>query len=128
MKILEKETTLYSILKLKCPKCHEGNLFTVPNAWNLNKMLDMPDHCPVCGQDFRVEPGFYTGALWPSYPIVVIIGLLLASLLLFFPEHPVPIFITIGAVLIFLQPIIMRWGRAIWIHIFVSYDPSFKKE
>jgi uncharacterized protein (DUF983 family) len=115
------------MLKLKCPRCHEGNLFSVSNPWNLQRMLEMPDCCPVCGQDFKIEPGFYSGALWPSYPLVIALGLLLASLLLFYPDYYVLIFSVIGFSMILLQPIIMRLGRAIWINIFIKYDPTYKK-
>lgn len=124
VKGIEKGTKLYSILKLKCPKCQEGNLFIVPNAWKLKKVLDMPRRCPVCRQDFVVEPGFYTGALWTSYPIVIFIDLLLLVPILFYPKYIILIVISMAIMSLLLQPIIMRWGRAIWVNIFVSYDPN----
>jgi uncharacterized protein (DUF983 family) len=34
-------------------------------------MFDMPKRCPVCGQDYQIEPGFYLAAMWVSYPIVI---------------------------------------------------------
>lgn len=91
-------------------------------------MLTMPDNCPVCNQDFKIEPGFYIGALWTSYPIVVVFGIILfviLSLILnltFFPTAFI-----IATSLIVLQPAIMRWGRAIWIGITVKYDAKFEK-
>lgn len=124
---IKKGTKLYSILKLKCPRCHEGNLFNVSNAWNLKKMLDMPNRCPVCRQDFKIELGFYSGALWASYPIVVLMDLLLLSPLFFYPEYLVLNIIVMAVVSLLLQPLIMRLGRAIWINIFVNYDPTVKK-
>jgi uncharacterized protein (DUF983 family) len=128
MEILKKESSLYCITLLKCPKCHEGNLFCESNAWNFKKMLDMPDRCSVCGQDFQFEWGFYSGALWTSYPIVLILGMLLMALLYFGLEIPIGWTLLInGLFLILLQPMIMRWGRAFWINIFVNYDPEAKK-
>ena len=125
--LIKKGTKLYSIVNLKCPRCHEGYLFSVPSAYNFKKMLDMPDRCPVCKQDFVIEPGFYSGALWMSYPIVIAIILLLGLLLLVLLEVSMTVFIlVVFAVLSILQPLIMRYGRAVWINMFVSYDPPKK--
>src|SRR5689334_10589707 len=79
----KKGSKLFSITHLKCPRCQRGDLFSVSNSYNLKRMLDMPARCHVCHQDFKIEPGFYSGALWISYPIVVIITLPLALIFLF---------------------------------------------
>lgn len=119
----QKDSRLYSVLKCKCPRCREGDLFLSPNPWRLKKMLAMPDRCPVCGQDFRMEPGFYSGALWTSYPIVVLTDLAMLSPLLFYPAYIGWICAAMITTSLLLQPVIMRWGRAIWIHLFVRYEP-----
>lgn len=118
---------MYSVLKAKCPRCHEGNLFVVSNPWNLKKTLQMPPACMVCKQDFRIEYGFYSGALWTSYPIVVFIDLLILSTIFWFPQYIAAICATMLIVSLLLQPWIMRLGRAIWINIFVRYDPNVPK-
>ena len=71
--MLKKGTKRYSIQKLKCPRCHEGDLFVNPTFFVYKKMLEMPNKCTICGQDFVIEPGFYTAALWISYPILLIV-------------------------------------------------------
>ncbi|MBK6834779.1 MAG: DUF983 domain-containing protein [Bacteroidetes bacterium] len=88
---MKRKSKLNSIITCKCPRCRQGNLFVEKNPWVYRTMLTMPDNCPVCNQDFKIEPGFYIGALWTSYPIVVVVGIILfviLSLLLnlsFFP-------------------------------------------
>ena len=120
---MKKGSKLYSIIHLKCPRCQEGNLFSVSNAFNLKRMLDMPDHCPVCREDFKVEPGFYSGALWISYPFVMLILIPLAVLQVVYLHIPLlPAFFISLVIMLLLQPFIMRYSRAIWINIFVSYD------
>jgi multisubunit Na+/H+ antiporter MnhE subunit len=82
----------------------------------------MPRHCAVCQQDFIMEPGFYSGALWTSYPIVVII--LTAAWLVFhslFKLSDLISFFIGSLIVLILQPIIMRVGRAFWINLFVRY-------
>ena len=121
----EKGTKLYSISKLKCPKCNEGNLFVASNPYRVKNGLAMNERCPVCQQDFKIEPGFYIGALWASFPIIIIfIAILSVILLVGFELELTLFFIIISTVLLLLQPLIIRWGRAIWINIFVTYDPD----
>jgi uncharacterized protein (DUF983 family) len=122
------KSKLNSIITCKCPRCRQGNLFVEKNPWVYSTMLTMPDNCPVCNQDFKIEPGFYIGALWTSYPIVVVFGIILFLILNFvFQLTFFPTAFIIAISLIVLQPAIMRWGRAIWIGITVKYDPEFEK-
>ncbi len=88
----------------------------------------MYDSCPVCNQDFKIEPGFYIGALWTSFPIVIfIMALLSISLLAYFKLSLDHFFVILTLSLFLLQPVITRLGRAIWIYIFVDYDPDAAK-
>ena len=88
----------------------------------------MPDRCPVCGQDFQIEPGFYIGALWTSFPIVIVIMALLSILLLVYFKMDLNwFFVAITVILFLLQPIIIRLGRAIWINVFVKFEGKSKK-
>lgn len=121
--IIKKGTKLYSIIHPKCPKCQEGNLFFVSSAYNLKKMLEMPDNCLVCHEDFKIEPGFYTGALWISYPIVLIILIPLSLIqIIFLHISFIVSFIVSFIILMTLQPLIMRYSRAIWLNFFVTYE------
>ncbi|REA58519.1 DUF983 domain-containing protein [Dyadobacter luteus] len=114
---------LYSISRLKCPRCHKGDLFIKSNPYSFKGALDMPDRCPKCDQDFKMEPGFYIGALWTSFPIVIIIMALLSILLLVYVRMDMNLFFVVITLLLFsLQPIIIRVARAIWINIFVDYQ------
>jgi uncharacterized protein (DUF983 family) len=116
---------LYSVLRLKCPRCRKGNLFSKTNPYSFKGSLDMPDSCPACGQDFKIEPGFYIGALWTSFPIVIFIMTLLSILLLVYLKMELNLFfVVLTAILFLLQPVIIRYGRAIWIHVFVDYDSN----
>lgn len=130
MKIIKKGTKLYSILKLKCPRCHEGNLFTDPKLFVFSHILEMPNHCSHCGQDFKIEPGFYTAALWISYPIVlllfvpiIILGLSLDN----FHKFLQIIYPLIILLCLFAQIPIMRISRAILINISVDYQDNAHK-
>ncbi|MEO1450452.1 MAG: DUF983 domain-containing protein, partial [Bacteroidota bacterium] len=63
--------TFGNIIHQRCPRCHQGKLFTQKNPYNLKEMGKMPPACPVCGQDYVIEPGFYFGASYISYALNV---------------------------------------------------------
>jgi uncharacterized protein (DUF983 family) len=120
---IKKGTKRYSVLKLKCPKCQEGDLFIDKNPYHFRRCLLMHDKCEKCNQDFQIEPGFYYGSIWMSYPIVVLITIAVTSIFYLYLEVSLFFFIFILAtVMLSLQPLILRWGRAMWLSIFVKID------
>ncbi|MCB9284882.1 MAG: DUF983 domain-containing protein [Lewinellaceae bacterium] len=66
MKIFGKGSKLYSIFGLKCPTCHEGDLFET-GSFTFKKPFEMHQKCDHCGQNYWPEPGFYYGAMFISY-------------------------------------------------------------
>ncbi|MNX79815.1 hypothetical protein D3C86_1114580 [compost metagenome] len=122
---MKKGTKLYSILKLKCPRCQNGDLFYNPGLFVCTRILEMPERCPHCNQDFKIEPGYYSAALWISYPIVLILfipfiflGISLNEMYTISFRILFPIFIIIC---LLLQIPIMRLSRAILINMTVDF-------
>ncbi|NCP07136.1 MAG: DUF983 domain-containing protein [Flavobacteriales bacterium] len=125
---MKKGTKLYSILKLKCPRCQIGNLFSNPGLFVFSRILEMPDRCAHCKQDFKLEPGFYTAALWISYPMVLIIfiplillGFSLDDIHSFF-KFLYPIIIILAFVL---QIPLMRIARAILLNMTIDFTKKW---
>ena len=114
-----------SVLALKCPRCREGDLFERKGLIVYKNMMGMPKCCPVCEQKYEIEPGFWIGALWTSYPIVVLIEFPFLMMALFSktlgPWIPLcMMFVTF----ILAFPIMLRLGRSIWISIWIKFDNS----
>ena len=55
-------------LRLRCPRCGEGKVFT--------RFFTMPDACASCGMDFKREHGYYIGAMYINYGVTVVLALL----------------------------------------------------
>lgn len=124
---MRKGTKIYSVLKLKCPQCQEGDLFLNKNPYNLKMFDKMPDKCPVCGEDFVRESGFYWGAMMVSHATTTILAVTIHSIIYYFYGWEVlPNLISVIGIFIFLIPIIFRNSRAIWINMFVKYHSSNK--
>jgi uncharacterized protein (DUF983 family) len=125
MKNLGKDAKLYSIVRWKCPRCHEGDLFLNNNPYNL-KMLDkMPDKCPVCGLDFVREVGFYYGAMMISHGLTTVIAVIVhLTVFHYYGWEIAPHLIFLISIIVGLFPVVFRTARAIWINIFIKYNPK----
>lgn len=119
-----------SVLGNRCPRCREGRLFTSRNPYNLKTTMRMPGHCPVCGQAYELETGFYFGTGYVSYGLcVVLMGALFAAcgaagLIHIYDNSVYYILVANAVMLIALQPLLQRISRSIWIAFFVKYDPN----
>ena len=123
-----KGTKLYSILRLKCPRCQEGDLFTNKNPYNFNTLDKMPHYCEVCGEDLQRETGFYYGAMMISHATTTIIAVVVhVTVYQFYGWEIPPNLIALLSVLVVMMPIIFRTSRAVWINIFSKYDPQAVK-
>lgn len=126
---MANSSTLKPLLSMKCPKCHEGNLFTYASPFSLKHIHEMPADCPMCGQPFEPEPGFYTGAMYVNYGITVIItGLSYLILEIIFKVSPVVFFSSYVAILLALGPFLFRYSRVIYLYMFVNYDSEAVKK
>ena len=118
---------LISAWKYNCPRCRKGDLFTKP--FEIGKPLSMPYSCEVCEQRFEPEPGYYYGAMFLSYIISSGILLPIALLLVFYFKWSVN---AAMAMIIFIGVIfyirILRFSRALWIHLMVKYNPRYIKK
>ncbi|GIV37495.1 MAG: hypothetical protein KatS3mg032_1874 [Cyclobacteriaceae bacterium] len=127
--MIHRGTKLYSVLYLKCPRCHQGSLFT-SKAYS-KKFMEMHKRCPVCKLNYEPEPAFYTGAMYVSYALQVALfaTLYVAMRVLFNPAMAVYLMAMIS-IPVLLAPVTLRLSRAIYINFFYSYKPEwaqFKK-
>ncbi len=125
MSVFHKQDRLYNILKLKCPRCHTGDLFLVKNAYKLKYLDHMPHYCPKCGEDFQREVGYYYGAMMISHGLTTLIAVAVHLVVHYFYGWAIlPNIIPLLVLVIGLFPLVFRVSRSVWIHIFVKYDPE----
>lgn len=119
------KSKMYSILRLKCPRCHEGDLFSNRNPYNLKDLDKMPDYCTKCGEDFQCEVGFYYGAMMVSHATTTVIAVIIHAIVFYFYGWEIaPNLISITVIIVVFFPVIFRLSRAIWINMFSKYDPE----
>lgn len=115
------------VLKNKCPRCHKGSMFT-HSPFNLKYALRMHNFCPVCGQRFHLEPGFYEGALYFNYALNVAI-IIISGFSCYYIFHDPDVWVylvsTILPVLL-CTSITSRLSKSLMLHIFggVKFVPD----
>lgn len=122
--MIKKGTKLYSILKFKCPYCHEGDFFQNPNPYQLKTCGQINETCPSCNKKFSLETGFYYGAMYVSYGLGVgtFLGIF-ALIYLIYPEGSYEFFIGVIIASILLSgPLLYALSRIIWANMFMKYN------
>jgi len=118
-----------AIIDEKCPRCHHGNLF-ITSAYKLNGFYKMHRQCPVCNQTYEPEPGFYFGAMFVAYGLLVIMAMII-WLALYFLFHPgIEVYIIVISILnILLLPFIFRYSRVLFLFCFggIKYNEKRAK-
>jgi hypothetical protein len=131
---VKKPGYLWSIFHHKCARCRTGDMFQVKNAYRLKYFMKMYDNCPVCGQRMEIEVGFYYGTGYVSYALTVALSLTTFVawwVLIGMSVKDNRFFWWMGsniALLIILQPYLMRLSRAIWLSFFVRYNENWQEE
>ena len=128
---MREKSSLESILKEKCPRCRKGDMFISPK-YHLRNFDKMYSVCKVCGLKYDIEPGFYTGAMFVSYAFSVAITIVVGFFLfIVFDDPDIYIFVTaILATIILLFPVLFRYSRVIYLHIFggIHYNSGYEKQ
>ncbi len=66
---------LKKIIREKCPNCEVGDIFISKGNLFQLKMPKMHHTCPHCQHKFEKEPGYFFGAMYVSYALVVAQGI-----------------------------------------------------
>jgi len=100
--------TLGRAVRLRCPRCGAGNLFT--------GFFEMAPACGACGLNFHPESGYYVGAMYINYGVTVTLALPIALLLLRW-VRPFTMVAPLVAFGILFPILFFRYSRSLWLGI-----------
>lgn len=103
----------------KCPRCKQGHVFQNSNLFAY-KAIKMNTKCPHCEYGFTKEPGFYWGAMYVSYALATLEGVIayiICRLCGMEAFDPINLYIVIATMLVF-APLNYRLSRLVWLYIF----------
>jgi uncharacterized protein (DUF983 family) len=118
----KKPSVFASMVALKCPQCHKGDLFKKPGLYTISGMGDMYDRCPKCNLKYEQEPGFWWGSMYLNYGYSV--AIVLPAFLLFKVIFGMSFYgslVFAGAILTIMIPAVFRFGRSSWLYWFGKY-------
>ena len=122
--MFRKGSKAYSIFNIKCPHCHESDMFKT-STFSFQEPFEMKERCDKCNEDFFPEPGYYYGAMFLSYIFTAFFSI---GFVLFF--HWVLDWSTAASfgLLIFVLSIsfvyVFRFARALYLNFHVHYSPT----
>ncbi|WP_337040974.1 DUF983 domain-containing protein [Emticicia sp. 17c] len=117
-------------LKMKCPRCHEGDIFETKNPFVLGKMTAMHKNCPECNLKYEKEVGFFYGAMYVSYAFNIAFFVITTVAYYVYFETRVDWRIYIWTYLLItfiLFPVFYRLSRSLWLQFFNDYKPLSKE-
>ena len=127
--MFKEGTKLFSILKMRCPKCNKGRFFK-SHPYNFKKMGEVKKECSNCHLKYDMEPGFFQGSYYVSYGLGVALFVAIFILkMLILPELAyLSTLILMVVVLLILAPLLFSLSKIIWINLFVNFDGTYFKK
>jgi len=121
--MLSKGSKAYSVLKMKCPNCQEGNFFE-GHPYKYSTMGQVKEQCPECNIKYSIEPGFYQGSYYVTYGLSVGLFIVVWALMsIFMPESgPIMLIVVITLSLLGLSPLLYALSKIIWANVFFNYS------
>ncbi|MCY2966000.1 MAG: DUF983 domain-containing protein [Planctomycetota bacterium] len=110
-------TLIGRALRLKCPRCGEGSMFS--------GLFKTRERCPHCQLKFEREPGYFLGSIYLNYGLTAFISTAVWVVLRFgygFPARNV--MIGLGAFCVLFPSFYFRYARALWVALDLRFDES----
>ncbi|MBI1836643.1 MAG: DUF983 domain-containing protein [Flavobacteriia bacterium] len=127
--MLKKGSKIYSIVKMKCPQCHEGDFF-ISKPYDLKNAGKLHEFCTFCDLKYEKEIVFYYGSMYVSYALQVAVFVSFwTSFNLFSPT--ISTGFQIGIILLaslLLTPYLYAISKITWINLFISFDQNAKNK
>jgi uncharacterized protein (DUF983 family) len=122
--MFDVKTKVLNILKGKCPKCGKGNIYIHKSVFPLSKMLTTVDDCPVCGHKIKSgeenAPGINYAVSVIVYAIAVVFYACVWGIT-YQDNSFIYAFLFSTAVVILLQPWLMRLSKTIYIYVLLKF-------
>lgn len=114
-------TLISRALRLHCPRCGEGKLFT---GW-----FTMPERCSGCNLKFERAPGYFLGSAYINYGVTAVVLIFTYPLLHYgFNLTNQQLAPWLSGVCIAFPLWFFRYARALWLALDCHFDASVYEE
>ena len=104
-----------SFIECKCPRCGRDKVFK-HNFFHVTKFAETKTNCAKCQLTYHPEPGFFFGAMYWSYAMLVGLIVILSILFYTFGAFDYAMYF-IPLIIILLLPLIFRYSRMLMLYI-----------
>lgn len=118
-----KRVGIVPFFRARCPRCGEGNVF-LNKVMSFKKFSDTHEVCPKCSLKFEPETGFFVGAMYWTYALLVGLTVFMSVVLYQLDLFDEAVYI-IPALIVFLLPWVFRTGRLLM--LYVVYPVMYKQ-
>lgn len=127
--MLFKGQKIYSILLLRCPRCHEDP-FLARKVYDFSAFTKVRKECPNCQLNYHIEPRFYYGSMYVAYALGVALMVGIIGLnFMFFPTFDFTL--TFGMIILAVlacSPLMNALAKIIWANFFFHYQSDWKNK
>lgn len=120
---VHKRAGIGAFFRARCPRCGEGNVF-LNKVLSFKKFSDTHEVCPKCALKIEPETGFFVGAMYWTYALLVALTVVLSVVLYKVDLFEEAVYI-IPALIVFLLPWVFRTGRLLM--LYVVYPVMYKQ-
>ena len=109
----------------RCPRCGKGKVFR-NKILSFKNFSDTLEHCPSCGLEYEPETGFFFGAMYWTYALLVGSTVIMSILLYYLGYFEQAVYI-IPVIILFSLPWVFRYGRLLMLYIVypIMYKDKF---
>ena len=124
--MLKKGTKIFSILKMRCPRCNKGRFYE-SHPYNLKKIGEVKKECNNCNLKYDMDPGFFQGSYYVSYGlgVALFVAIFILKMLILRDLDYLSTLILMVLVLLILAPLLFALSKIIWINLFVHFDNTY---
>ncbi len=106
---------IWPFLNSRCPRCGKGPVFK-NKILSFKKFSDTLEECPKCHLDYEPETGFFFGAMYWTYAMLVAMTVTLSVLMYMLGYFDYAMY-AIPVVILFTLPWVFRYGRLLMLYI-----------
>jgi uncharacterized protein (DUF983 family) len=106
---------LAALLTQRCPRCLQGAVFA--------GLFRMHARCPMCGLVFAREQGYFTGAMYLSYGLGILMTAPVWLPMALLGRSLGEVLLAVGGLLIAGSPWLFRYSRVLWMYLDQAIDP-----
>lgn len=108
-------TLIARALRLRCPRCGQGAMFT--------GVFRMHETCPNCRFKFEREPGYFLGSIYINYGLSALISTIAWMSLRYGVGVPaLPLAIGLALFVILFGSLFFRYARALWLALDCRFE------